>query len=295
MWNRVVSTVVASVMLATPCVTAQIVDSEHLVPIVARTVGAGDPPTRWVSDLVVMNLHDQPLEVGMMYFPWGADRITDWDFTFPVTFVLAPLETRIVEDVLGTIFGYTGDTKGALMVTCDSDTFPSNPPEAEMLTTSRTYNTGAAAGTFGQTVMPLDLFTNMTSEPSYVAGARHDSRFRSNLGVMNLSPEAIDVHYRIRDAAGSIVVEGSKHLEVFDGGQWSFGELGVDVTSGPLRVELWLDPADVTPDVCAVDWFNSFVAYVSKVDGNPSGTGDAEFLPAVPADFPPPDVRCDDG
>ena len=71
-------------------------------------------------------------------------------------------------------------------------------------------------------------------------------------------------------------------------------DLGLQQTQGTLRVELWLDPLDVTPDVCAVDWHNAFIAYVSKVDGNPQGTGDAEFLPAIPKEFPPPEFQCPD-
>ena len=147
---------------------------------------------------------------------------------------------------------------------------------------------------FGQTVLPADMYRGETYEPSYVLGARHDDRFRSNLGIMNVSPGTVTVRYRIRAADGDVLVEGSRTLEVFDGDQWSFSELGLPRTDGALRVEVWLDPADVTPDPCAVDWHNGFIAYVSKVDGNPLGTGDAEFLPAIPDDFPPPGWLCDD-
>lgn len=54
--------------------------------------------------------------------------------------------------------------------------------------------------------------------------------------------------------------------------------------AGPLTVELWLDPASQTPDPCNVDFPNMFVGYVSKVDGNPDGTGDGEFIYAAPTD-----------
>jgi hypothetical protein len=58
----------------------------------------------------------------------------------------------------------------------------------------------------------------------------------------------------------------------------------VDVTEGPLTVELWMSEADVLPDPCATQFPNMFIAYVSKVDGNPQGTGDAEFIYAAPTE-----------
>lgn len=294
MSRRLAVAVAAAALLWTLPAAAQVMESEHLIPVVASTTGAGDPPTRWVTDLVVMNPYDRPLGVGLMYFPWGADRVTEWDSSYPVTFSLAAQETLMIEDVLGTRFGYATATKGTLLVSCSDDVVPGNPEDAKMMATSRTYNTGSAAGTYGQTVLPVDLYVNGSFEPSYVLGARHDARFRSNLGMMNVSPEEIVVHYRIRGADGTVLVEGSKTLELFNGGQWGFDALGLAPTAGALRVELWLDPGDVTPDPCAVEWNNGFVAYVSKVDGNPSGTGDAEFLPAIPDDFPPADWLCPD-
>ena len=64
--------------------------------------------------------------------------------------------------------------------------------------------------------------------------------------------------------------------------QWSFQQLGVPKQDGPLTVELWMHPDDVLPDPCATQFPNMFIAYVSKVDGNPDGTGDAEFIYAAP-------------
>jgi len=47
----------------------------------------------------------------------------------------------------------------------------------------------------------------------------------------------------------------------------------------------------VFPDPCATQFPNMFIAYVSKVDGNPDGTGDAEFIYAAPTD----PYRCREG
>jgi hypothetical protein len=116
-------------------------------------------------------------------------------------------------------------------------------------------------------------------------GARNDDDFRSNLGIVGLSLfEEIQVHYRIQAADGSVLAEGVKTIPTATVRQWSFAQLGVGHVPGTLTVELWLDPASQTPDPCNVDFPNMFVGYVSKVDGNPDGTGDGEFIYAAPTD-----------
>jgi hypothetical protein len=72
--------------------------------------------------------------------------------------------------------------------------------------------------------------------------------------------------------------------------QWSFASLGVGKNNGPMTVDLWLDSASATPNPCDADMPNGFMAYVSKVDGNPDGTGDGEFIYAVPGEI----EFCDD-
>lgn len=52
-------------------------------------------------------------------------------------------------------------------------------------------------------------------------------------------------------------------------------------------MELWPDPADLRPNPCEADNITYSWAYASKLDENPDGAGDAEFLPAVPTEVPP--------
>lgn len=269
---------------------AQERNNSFVVPVVAHTTGAGDPPTRWVSDLVLHNLQDVPVTVGLAYFPFEHDN--DWDGTFPVTIDLAARETRLVEDLLGTLFHRVSNTKGLLYVSCEEDAFPANPEDAEILLTSRTYNTGSPAGTYGQTVPTNSMLWNGSETPSFITGVRNDQRFRSSLGIVNISFEPITVHYKILDAQGSVLAASSVNIPAASGWQRLLSNLGIPKVEGPMTVELWLDPADVTPNPCESDDVTYFWAYVSKVDGNPQGTGDAEFLPAVPTQFPPAGFLC---
>lgn len=259
----------------------QQVSNFQFFPIVARTAGVGG--TQWVSDLTIYNPHDYALVVGLQFFP--ADQANVFNPLFPMRVTLDPRETVVLEDVLHALFGYDTDVKGALLTSSDHDLIPANPENDDYAAVTRTYNVGSPLGTFGQTVPALDSTYNAAWWPSIATGARNDERFRSNLGIVSLSlVEEIQVHYRIQAASGSVLVEGVKSIPTASVRQWSFAQLGVGRVAGPLTVELWLDPASQTPDPCNADFPNIFVGYVSKVDGNPTGTGDGEFIYTAPTD-----------
>jgi hypothetical protein len=274
---------------------AQMVNETQFFPVVAHTSGAGDPPTSWRSDLTVHNPMDAQLTVGVMFFRSG--QIAAWDGTYTVTLTLEARETRTVEDVVATLFGITANSKGSLLLECDDSIFPSNPDGSVMLATTRTYNVGSEIGTFGTavpTVQYSDAFLNGGQSISLITGVNNDEDFRSNLGIVNFSFAGvpITVHYRFLDEDGTEIASGRKNLDEFDMNQWSFKKLGVPaVIEGPLTVELWLDPEDIPGDPCEIeeDDLVVFVAYATKVDGNPTGSGDGVFIYATPLER----IECD--
>jgi len=274
---------------------AQMVNETQFFPVVAHTSGAGDPPTSWRSDLTVHNPMDADLTVGVMFFRSG--QLAEWDGKYTVTLTLGARETRTVEDVVATLFGITANSKGSLLLECDDSIFPSNPDESVMLATTRTYNVAIEIGTFG-TAVPVvqfaDSFINVGQSISLITGVNNDEDFRSNLGIINFSfaEVPITVHYRFLDDDGTEIASGSEDLDLFDMKQWSFNRLGVPaVVEGPLTVELWLDPDDIPGDPCEIeeDDLVVFVAYATKVDGNPTGSGDGVFIYATPLER----IECD--
>jgi hypothetical protein len=268
-------------LFATIPLSAQEIAHSQFFPILARTAGAGG--TQWVTDMTIHNATDSELVVGVVFLE--ADVANVFNPAFPTRFNLAPRETRLFTDVLNALFGFDTDIKGAMLVTVDPARISGNPAGAEILATTRTYNTGNPAGTFGQTVPALGRTINAAATTSIVTGVINSTRFRSNLGVASLSLiSAIRVHYRVIDGADDIVSEGMKTIQPASVSQWSLQSLGVPKSDGPLSIELWLDPGDVIPDPCSINFPNMFIAYVSKVDGNPDGTGDAEFIYAAPND-----------
>lgn len=281
---------VALMLACAAVVSAQQVGDTQLFPVISATPGLGDPPTQWVSDVTVYNLNDAPITVGFQFFREGQANTLDQSFTGPTSFVitLAAGETRLLENIVRASFGITTAVKGMLLVTCSDSFFASNPESAQLLATSRTYNVGSPAGTYGQTVTPNFDLANPFATPTLVTGALESSRFRSNLGVGSIAMGGpVTIHYRVLRADGSVAAAGTRTVEALSMRQWSFASLGVAKSAQPLTVEVRLDPADVTPDPCGVvsgdgGVPNAIFAYVSKVDGNPQGTGDAEFIPGVP-------------
>lgn len=271
----------AVVLAVSAPVAAQQLAHSQFIPVVARNPGVGG--TQWVTDVTVYNDTDETLTVGTQFLP--ADQANLFNPAFPNRFTLAPRETKAFVDVINVLFGYDTSIKGSLLFTADSSLIPENPDGAKILATTRIYNTGDPAGTYGQTVPALSLTINASGTQSVVTGVRNDSRYRANLGIASLTLiSEITVHFRVRTQDGAVLHEGARDLQPSSMSQWSFQQLGVPVTEGPLTVELWLDPSDVLPDPCATQFPNMFIAYVSKVDGNPDGTGDAEFIYAAPTE-----------
>jgi len=290
-WLGIVILIVA--VWAVPA-SAQVLGNYCFIPALARTRGAGNPPTFWVSDVTIHNPMGQPLVVGLKLFPGDQENVWQPPFPFDNTLVLEARETLLLEDVLGEYFGLTGNAKAALMVVVAPEMVPANPEGSQIAVASRTYNTGDPRGTFGQSVPGINVMWNGDPLPSFITGIRHDGHYRSNLGIVNGSFEPVRVHYRFVRGEGEVVASGYRDLPSLSLYQWSLSALGVEAGEGALSADLWLDEADVTPNPCDSFWPNKFAAYVSKVDGNPSGTGDAEFLLAMPTLVPPPEDRCPD-
>lgn len=283
LFSRFGLALLAVLLFAAIPASAQEIAHTQFFPILARTAGAGG--TQWVTDMTVHNHSDHDLVVGVQFLE--ADTANVFNPSFPDRFSIAARETILFQDVLNTLLGFETDIKGAMVVTVDPQLVPGsgNPVGTEIIATTRTYNVGDPAGTFGQTVPATGQVINAAPTKSVVTGVINSTRFRSNLGAMNMTfIDDLRIRYRVLDSNAAVVAEGTKTLQPASVSQWSLQSLGVPKTDGPLTIELWMHPDDVTPDPCAVNFPTMFIAYVSKVDGNPDGTGDAEFIYAAPND-----------
>jgi hypothetical protein len=157
----------------------------------------------------------------------------------------------------------------------------SNGDEAVILATMRTYDVSSPVGTYGQTIPANNSVGNTSGWVSIVTGARNDERFRSNIGIVNLSMESVSFEMTFKRSNGDVVVRNSRRMEALEINQWSFDRLGVGSVEGPLTVEVRIDSWGPENDPCQSfqDGGLEFMVYVSKVD---SDTQDAEFMYAAP-------------
>jgi hypothetical protein len=253
-----------------PSAQAQFASPFHVIPVVAKlTGGAG---TKWQSDMAITNLSGKSVNVGLQFFREAQNNSFTGDFSKTIT--LAPGETRLVEDILGTFFPSEGSTKGVLLILSQDS---GSGDDGLLAVTTRTYNAANPSATYGQTVPSNFLGMIFGLGRSILPGVRYDSRFRTNIGVANLGPVPAPVIVKIYDASGALVSTMARTVESFSLRQWSLADLGApNLVNG--RAEVQLDTGTQGFDPCdpgSVPFVSTLLmTYFSKVD---NATGDAEF------------------
>lgn len=267
---------------------AQIAGPAQLLPVVVKAKGRAG--TLWRSDVAITNLTDTTETVTAAYLPEKQANLPPLSHTHSIT--LGPNQSVLVEDIIGNWFPEFGDnTKGALLVytgepslgqvTAHIQAVLRADGEGEaspaLAVTSRAYNAADPNATYGQTVPP-NLFSYFFGIASAkLTGVRQDSRFRTNIGVINLSPLSAPVQISVYDDAGQEVAQKTETIEAFSLRQWNLkDEFGVDGLQNGLA-DLRVEPSTANLDPCG-DTAGSLspllMAYYSK---NDNATGDAEF------------------
>lgn len=158
---------------------------EIIIPVVSRVPGANG--TQWKTDLVVSNRSDvATTTVRMIYDAVGAVPIQS-------TVTLPPHGSVTIVDVVLDRFGRQ-QSYGTLWLGSSTD-------EARITAHARLYNTGNAAGEFGQLVqgMPYDKLTK-TVWINGVIGIRNN---RANLGIANPNNEVAKFTLSWYDKSGN--------------------------------------------------------------------------------------------
>lgn len=261
---------------------AQWVGKVHLLPVVAKNKGQAG--TDWVSDVAVSNLSGSRVALQFLFFKENTDNVF---LSAPEAWGnLAEGGSNLIPDVLGSLFPQVGNsTKGALAIIASDPS--GTDPEPHLAVSSRTYNNADPNRTYGQTVPSVSspaAFMVWGAGKAVLPGIRQDSRFRTNIGVVNLSslmspsPPRLKVKLRFVGPTGAPIREVGKEVEALSLRQLSLTELGVtSLLVG--RVEITVDPTDPLYQPCQIrrdpqEPGALFVAYYSKVD---NATGDAEF------------------
>jgi hypothetical protein len=294
--------------LLSSAAAAQLVNSFHFVPVVAKAAGLNG--TQWKSDITVTNVGTTAVLVGMRLFYSGSSN--SFDGTLPFQFWANPGESVTWEDFVAQYSYYIKTPAQGTGFIVVADITPvncnvSSPPTAYpglLAVTSRTYNTGDPKGTYSTAADPNLAGMNYTTYPSVIPGVRHTGTaapgFRTNLSVSNFSTTRIKILVKIFNAAGALVVpESPQTVEALSFRQWALSDFGVtNLGATPGRIEIRLDPTQVAdPCTSVTDTFctnpcdpkkcptkyalrsqPTFFVYGSMVD---NGTGDGVMLSPV--------------
>jgi hypothetical protein len=146
--------------------------NEIFIPVVSRVPGANG--TQWRTDLTVTNRSDDfPTEVSMFFFPQDGEAIQH-------KFTLDPLQTRTMNDFLFTTYGVTQRAGTVWLGAADE--------RVKIVANARIYNTGNAAGEFGQVIHGLP--PESLSRTAWLHGLTGINGNRTNIGIANPNNEA---------------------------------------------------------------------------------------------------------
>ncbi len=231
--------------------------TSYSIPVAAHVKGA--PGTFWVTDARIFNPSPTQSAAFTLYLiPQGEDGTQVW-YQSPVT--VPPLAIQSLPDLVLTAFGQT--TAGHLLVQSDG---------AQLLMTSRTYNTGGEEGTYGQFVgMDRGIDGVGAGDGSlHMLQLASNAGFRTNIGFSEVAGKTARVRVTLFDGETGLPVgvPGEYTVEPFSNAQVNtvFEALGADtVDNGRARVEV-------------IGGEGRVAMYASVVDRT---SGDAIYVPAV--------------
>ena len=132
---------------------------------------------------------------------------------------------------------------------------------------TRTYNQTAGGGTFGQFIPAIRLdnagggAAASTDGTYYLAGLRHDDRYRTNLGFVNPTSSTITASVRVYDDRRLLVAQFAKTIDSFQLTQ--FPITSAVPTLDPAR------PFSVEVTVPAGQWVIAYASYIDSVSNDP--------------------------
>lgn len=153
-----------------------------LIPAAGSLQGGNG--TFFKTDLTLTNFRNADQKVVMQWLPRGVSGNQ-----IPAEIVTIPrLSSFIAEDFVGEVLRKSG--LGSILVTAIRAD-DSEDPEGQLHATSRiwTYQPNSQ-GTVSQT-FPAIPMSGITTNRLTILGLRQDSRYRTNVGVINLDPQAL--------------------------------------------------------------------------------------------------------
>jgi hypothetical protein len=229
-----------------------------IIPAIAHADGIG---SRFVSDVRLTNTASQSIDYELTYTPNGTDGTVTGK---QVTLTVKAGETKALNDIVKDWYGsgVLGEPpQGSLEIRPLN--FAGKDPVTISLATvaaSRTYSV-AAAGTFGQYIPALAL-VNFLSKASaskislqQVSQSSATGGFRTNLGFIEGSGQAVDFVATLLDDAGHTVAERAYSLKPYESQQQRLDQFFSvsSITDGRVEVRVTSDTGHVSSYASVLD------------------------------------------
>lgn len=236
------------ILMWVPEVFAQFVGPGGTIPAVANLPGRNG--TLWRSDVNVLNPNQTDTSVVLLLLPEirGGEAEFEPQVTDPIQI---PAGTQLtLSNVLQTQFDLT-NTKGGLTI-FSLDGSP-------VVISSRTYTVAEGGGSFGQ-----EVAGQLVASKGWVSGLRHDSLFRTNVGIyLPVEPEpdrAAVFTVTVFRADGTEVASGSILFDTAGLQQKNLDVFGVDVLLDGY--------AEITCSDPSFAWYG-YASIVDQLTGDP--------------------------
>ncbi|MBV9070420.1 MAG: DUF4214 domain-containing protein [Acidobacteria bacterium] len=229
-----------------------------LIPAVAHADGIG---SRFVSDVRLTNTASQSISYQLTYTPNGADgTVTGKQTTLTVNAGETKALNDIVKDWYGS--GVLGEAPQGSLEIRPLNFAGKDTPSISLATVaaSRTYSV-AATGTFGQYIPALAL-VNFLSKASLskislqqVSQSSATGGFRTNLGFIEGSGQAVDFVATLLDDAGHTVAERAYSLKPYESQQQRLDQFFniSSITDGRVEVRVPSDSGHVSAYASVLD------------------------------------------
>jgi len=230
-----------------------------LIPAVAHADGIG---SRFVSDVRLTNTAAQSINYQLTYTPNGTDGTVTGKQT---TLTVAAGDTKALNDIVKDWYGsgVLGEApQGSLEIRPLNFAGKDTPVNISLATVaaSRTYSV-APTGTFGQYIPALPL-VNFLSKASaskislqQVSQSSATGGFRTNLGFIEGSGQAVDFVATLLDDAGHTVAERAYSLKPYESQQQRLDQFfGISsITDGRVEVRVTSDTGHVSAYASVLD------------------------------------------
>ncbi len=224
------------------------------IPAAARSPGAAG--SFWLTDVAIANLSPGVATANVAYLGKNQDNSDPLN----ASVALPSGEQLFLGDVFWTLFGRESANGGIRVI--------ASHPDVKI--TSRTYNAAGVAGTYGQFIPAQRTSPAVTTSSSgALIQLQQDANFRTNIGVVNLGADPVDVEIHLYNADGTFYGTVAKHLGPFEMKQMDriYGSVtGDSVDSGFAVVRMLTTGGQAH-------------GYASVVD---NGSNDPVYIPALP-------------